>query len=197
MKKNGFIVFIMLLITISAYPQDTVKVIQSDVKLHINTRNAKIDTCFDYYFGTGLKVIIKESVTVDLKGSYERDNGIIYLAHQEKASCQYGQAGYIYDTEKDIKLFYASVYYPFLKIFKVGYDFSVDQDINHSIYLSVKWKFVSAQVVFLEDIRRIKYLVNPTIKKWKRLSLKANIEGFYVPEKFKWTNGLTLNYKIK
>lgn len=202
MKKTNFIILFVLfalslvLMASLSFSQDTIKVIQSDVKLHLNTRNAKIDTCFDYYFGLGTKVIIKEFVTIDLKGSYERDNGLNYLAHSEKASCKYGQVGYKYDTEKDIKLFYASIYYPFLKIFKAGYDYSYSEASKHSAYISIKWKFISAEVVFFNDIRRVKYLLNPTLKKWDRLSLKANIEGFYVPGKFKWTNGLTLNYKI-
>lgn len=197
MRKVSLIILQILPILISAFAQDTIQSIQSDISFHVNTRNAKTDTCFDYYFSIGTKTIIKEFVTIDLKGNYERDNGIIYLAHTEKASCKYGQTGYIYDTEKDVKLFYVSVYYPFLKIFKAGYDYSYSDMSKHSVYINLKWKFVEAEVAFFEDMRRIKYLINPTIKRWKQLSLKANIEGFYVPDKFKWQNGLTFDYKIK
>lgn len=187
---------LFLLLPLFAYPQDTIKNIQIDAKLHINIRNAKIDTVFDYYVSIGSKIIIREFITINLKGSYERDNGIIYLAHSEIASCKYGQSGYIYDTEKDVKLFYASIYYPFLKVFKTGYDFSCSQTSKHSIYFSVTWEFINAEIAFFENIRRIKYVLNPILKKWDKLSLKANIEGLYIADKFKWQNGLSLNYTI-
>ncbi len=186
----------LLLLASMTFAQDTIKTIQTDVRLHLNTRNAKIDTCFDYYIGIGSKIIVKKFVTIDLKGSYERSNGINYLAHSEKASCKYGQVGYDYDTEKDVKLFYASAYYTFWKMLKVGYDFSIEQVPNHSVYLGFKWKFISAEIVFLDDLRRFKYLFNPTLKKWKNMTLQANIEGFFVPGKFKWANGITFCYKI-
>lgn len=201
MKKIYFIALFILssltlvLVAALASSQDTIKTIQSDIKLHLNTRNAKIDIVFDYYIGISSEIIIKEFITIDLKGSYERYNGINYLSYYENISCKYGQAGYIYDTEKDIRLFYTSIYYTF-KIFKAGYDYSYSGASNHSIYLGIKWKFISAEIAFFNDIRRLKYLINPTIKKWDKLSLKANIEGFYVPDKFKWQNGLSLNYKI-
>ena len=201
MKRTCFIIsfvlfsLMLVLVTVMASSQDTIKTIQSDIKLHLNTRNAKIDTVFDYYIGISSKIIIKKFVTIDLKGSYERDNGINYLSHYENISCKYGQTGYIYDTEKDIKLFYASIYYTF-KIFKAGYDYSYSEAGNHSIYLGIKWKFISAEIAFFNDVRRLKYLIEPVIKKWDKLSLKASIEGFYVPDKWKWTNGLVLNYKI-
>jgi len=193
-----FVVFslILVLTTALAYSQDTSKTIETEIRLNVNTRNAKIDTAFDYYIGIGSKIVVKGVITIDLKGSYERDNGTIYSSHSEKVSYKYGQVGYIYDTEKDVKLFYTSIYYPFLKIFKVGYDFSIDQKINHSIYLGVKWQFIEIEITFLDEVRRIKYLINPVIKKWNRLSLNANIEGFYIKSKFKWQNGVMLNYKI-
>lgn len=196
MRGTNFIVLIFVLIASLSFSQDTIKLIQSDVSLHLNIRNAKIDTCFDYYFGFGFKTTIKK-VTIDLKGSYERDNGINYLSHSERVSYKYGQTGYLYDTEKDIRLFYASVYYPFLKIFKAGYDYSYSETHKHSAYIRIKWKYISAEMVFLESVRRFKYLINPTIKKWDKLSLKANIEGLYIPDKFKWQNGMSLFYKIK
>lgn len=196
MKTLTSFILTLLLTNSFVLSQDTIKTIQTEVRLHLNTRNAKIDTCFDYYVGIGSKITIKKFVIIDLKGSYERSNGINYLAHSEKASCKYGQVGYKYDTEKDIKLFYTSAYYTFWKMLKVGYDFSVQQVPNHSVYLGFKWKFISGEIVFLEDLRRFKYLINPTLKKWDRLSLKANIEGFYVPGKFKWNNGITFNLKI-
>ncbi len=189
MKRKNFIIvfviFALMLVLISAWAssQDTIKTIQTDIRLHINTRNAKTDTIFDYYVSIGTRTIVKDFVTVDLKGVYERDNGTAYLSHYESASCKYGQTGYAYDTEKDVKLFYASIYYTLLKAFKAGYDFSIDQEINHSIYLGVRWEFVSAEIAFLNHVRRFKYLIDPTIKKWDRLSLKASIE-------------LSLNYKM-
>lgn len=193
------LIVMLVLLSAMAFSQDTAKAIQTEVSLHINTRYSKIDTCFDYYFSAGSKTVIKKFVIIDLSGSYEREHGVIYLSHSEKASCKYGQVGYMYDTGKEIKVFYASVYYTFLKILKAGYDFSIDQDANHSIYLGFKWRFVNAEIVFLEDLRRFKYLFDPTMwkgKKWEKISLKLKIEGFYVPGKFRWTNGLTLSYKI-
>ena len=192
--KLLLVILLLLLINLS-YSKETIKDIQIDIDFHVNIRNAKIDTVFDYYVSIGSKIIIKEFVTINLKGSYERDNGVFYLAHSEIASCKYGQTGYIYDTEKDVKLFYASIYHPFL-IFKTGYDFSYSETSKHSIYISVKWEFINAEIAFFENIRRIKYLLSPTIKKWDKLSLKAKIEGLYIADKFKWQNGLMLNYKI-
>lgn len=194
MKKSKFIILFIIFALLLMLVCLMVKA-QSEITAHINTRNAKENTTFDYYFGTGFKTTIK-FVTINLKNSYERYNGVTYLAHSEKASCKYGQLGYDYDTEKNIDLFYASTYYSF-KLFKAGYDFSVDQNIKHSIYLNFKWKFIDAEIAFLDHVRRLKYLIDPIIKKWDKVSLKAKVEGFYVPGKFKWQNGLSINYKIK
>lgn len=198
------IIILILLNYLTAFSQesnDTIKSVRATLQLHANTRNAKIDTIvFDHYLSAGTQLKIKEFVTINLKGSYERDNGLMYWGYMGDAVWKYGQAGYIFDTEKNVNLLYVTAYYPVIKIFKIGYDFSVNFNQSnicyHSIYAGVKWEWISAEIAFFDKLHRIKYSLIPTIKRWDRLSLGIKVEGLYVSDKFKWSNGLTLNYKV-
>lgn len=188
---------IFVTFSLKAYPQkDTIR---STIKFHVNTRSAKFDTIsFDYYFSIRSKTTIQKFLIV-LTASYERDNGINYFAHTEKISFNYGQIGNIYSEEKDMKLLYATIYYPIKDILKIGYDFSMNyiKEYKHSIYLGIKWEFIDVEIAFFDKLYRIKYNIEPVIKKWKKVKLGIGIKGLYINKNFKWQNGLTLNYKIK
>ena len=194
MKPLILLTIILAAFTLKAYPaKDTIR---SVVKFHINTRSTKIDTVnFDYYFSIKSETRVK-NILIELVASYERDNGINYFAHNEKLSFKYGQIGNIYSEEKNMKLLYATIYYPIKDILKVGYDFSINYQYNHSLYVGLKYKFIDIEIAFFQKLHRIKYSIEPIIKKWKKVKLTVQIKGLYLNNRFKWQNGLILNCKI-
>ena len=95
-----------------------------------------------------------------------------------------------------MKLLYATIYYPIKEILKIGYDFSINDQYNHSLYIGVKYKFIDFEVAFFQKLHRIKYSIEPVIKKWKKVKLALQIKGLYLNNRFKWQNGLALNYDL-
>lgn len=190
---------IFITFSLRAYSQDTTK-IQSTIKFHINTRNAKSDTIkFDYYFSIKSETKIRKFL-IDLTASYERDNGVNYFIHNEKISYVYGQIGNIYSEEKDMKLLYMTAHYPIKKYLKAGYDLSYNYSqriYSHSIYLGIKWEFIDIEIAFLNKLHRIKYSIEPVLKKWKKIKLGIMVKGLYIYQRFKWQNGIVINYRIK
>ena len=194
MKPLILLTIILASLSLKSYSKkDTIR---STIKFHINTRSTKIDTVsFDYYFSVKCETRIK-SVLIELTASYERDNGINYFAHNQKLSFKYGQIGNIYSQEKNMKLLYATIYYPIKEILKVGYDFSINDQYNHSLYMGLKYKFIDIEIAFFQKLHRIKYSIEPVIKKWKKVKLTVQIKGLYLNNRFKWQNGLALNYDL-
>lgn len=194
MKQLIFLAIILTALSLKVYSEkDTIR---SIVKFHINTRSAKIDTVsFDYYFSIKSETRVK-GILIELTASYERDNGTNYFAHNEKLSFKYGQIGNIYSEEKNMKMFYTTIYYPIKDILKIGYDFSINKQYNHSVYMGLRYKFIDIEVAFFQKLHRIKYSIEPVIKKWKKVKLGIQIKGLYLNNRFKWQNGLVLNYKI-
>jgi hypothetical protein len=136
----------------------------------------------------------------ELKGSYERDNGINYYSHAEELSFNYGSINYIEDTEDSIQLFSISAFYPFFKCFKAGFDLSWKHaNKEFGAYIGAKTKFVFLEVVFWDELRRIKgeleYKV--TLGKRKIFTLGAKANALYLGGKeFDWNIGYLTEVNI-
>lgn len=185
--KSG-IVFLLILLVSNSFSQE--------LTLHINLRNAKIDTNkFDWYGSAVYKHGTDSTYKIKVKCSIERDNNIIYYQHSERGEVKYGHLQYLYDTEINVDMVSISGYYPIKKYFKLGVDISKSKQVYQAgCYAGVKYKWFHIEVVFLDKLIRAQYNLSPALKITSRSKIGFKIDGIFTDDKFKWHGGLT--YKI-
>ena len=151
---------LIILIPLSCYSQIT----DYSISLHWNTRNAKIDTVFDWWVGMSGSVTFDSVLTLKGGASTERDNGIQYYAYESHIVSKYAKTGLQKDTEKDIQFYYISLFYP-VKIFKFGVEFlETNEHEKLSVYIGIKRKWVECNFSAVDRVTKFDYMVNPQIK---------------------------------
>ena len=172
---------------------------QAQVTFEVNTRSAKVDTCFDYFVGAGVTDSILNKFEVAAFGSFERDRGTYYHSYKCSISNQYFKVSHITDTEKDINISSCNVYYSMnIKdvTTRLGFDLSYTDTILYGAYLSLKYKSLKIDAAFNSKLYNFAYSYNPRLKVSERIALGIIIKGFYIEEKFKWQNGITATINI-
>ncbi len=185
---KSVIVFLLILLVSNSFSQE--------LGLHINLRNAKIDTNkFDWYGSVVYEHGTDSTYKIKVKGSIERDNNIIYYQHSERGEVKYGHLQYLYDTEINTNMVSISGYYPIKKYFKLGVDVSKNKQVYQAgCYAGVKYKWFHIEIVFFDKLIRLQYELSPTFVITDCSKIGFKIDGIFTDDKFKWNGGLT--YKI-
>lgn len=169
---------------------------QTEIKLHVNTRNAKDTSLFDYYGKLTVEQMFDSTLALTGMVNYERDNGIEYYSYSGKADLKYGSVEYYKDTEKQVEYFSLALFYPIFKVLKIGYNYIKSGVDYHSVYLSLKWKWVKADLSFFEKIHIFAISMNPTVKLSDNFGIGFESKLVYVDGSSKWSNGLTVALKF-
>jgi hypothetical protein len=194
MKQIILIFFICSFI----FAEDTLKTIHFKLGQTLNLRDPKEDkNKIDWHVGLSAFILFDSLMELEseLTGSYERDNGNLYYSHSEKLGFKYGYISHIIDTEDSISLFNISAYYPFWKYFKAGADISWDYlDWSYGAYIGFKIKnWLSFEIIFWDDIQRIKGEFTPSIKFGKNkniaMGIKAKILNIGMTDRLDWNAG--------
>ena len=196
---SAMLLIVFAILLFSAFKSFSQKITRLEFEENINTRSSKSDTIpFDWY--------TKQSITLELDSTYlfyamyniERDNGLDYYSYEVRFETTYFAIKRYFDTEKDIDIYTSSVYYPLLKYFKLGYDFSyVSKEENHNIYIGFVYKdWISAECAFLTEILRYQIMFKPSITLWEKLSIGPSVNIISVDDVIKWSIGLNLNIKF-
>lgn len=168
---------------------------QTEIKLHLNSRNAKEVPEFDYYSKLKVSTLIDSAFELSVMANYERDNGINYYSYSASVNHNYFNTEYYKDTEIDIEYLSTSLLYPINKVLKTGYNIMITDTILHSININFKYKFIYIDLSFFDNIRKLKVSINPELTV-KKVSIGLDMGLLYVIEKLKWNSGLTLKIKI-
>lgn len=166
----------------------------SQITFEVNTRSAKVDTVFDYYFGLGITDSIFNNIEVKAFASFERDQGTYYYGYKSSISNKYAKLSHITDTEKDISITSCNVYYAFNKrgiTSRVGVDVSYSDKCLYGAYLGLRYKSLEISAAFDSKLYNLSYSYNPKLKVSKKISIGIIARGFYIEKKFKWRNGVT------
>ena len=196
---SAILLILLGILLFSAFKSFSQEVTRFEIEENPNIRNSKSDSIpFDWY--------TKTSITLELDSTYlfyamynaERDNGINYYSYEVRFETTYFTIKRYFDTEKDIDLYTSSVYYPLLKYFKLGYDFSyVSKEENHNIYIGFAYKdWVSAECAFLTELLRYQITFKPSITIWKKFSIGPNVNVISVDDNVKWSGGLNMKMKF-
>jgi len=184
MERLSTLIILILLVSSSLFSQ-------TEIKLHLNSRNAK-DTClFDYYSKIEAKTLIDSCVEIRGMVNYERDNGNPYYSYMAAINTRYGGVEYFMDTEKRIDYFSASFTYPFTKWFSFGYSFI--NTGNHSFKALLKWKWTKIDLTFFDQLYLASIFFNPeiNISEKSKVGIGSGLVYFY--GKAKWNIGLTFS----
>lgn len=204
-------ILIILLVTSTVLPQsdtsssnqDTIKTKHFRWSHGVNFRDPlNEDNPIDWHISMSFLAEFDSlmGLETEIKGTYERDNGIKYYSHSERLGFRYGCISYIRDTEDSINLFSVSAFYPFLKYFRAGVDLSwMHHEEKYGAYIGFKAKFGSAEIVFWDELRRIKGEISHKFPIGKKkiffIGLKAN--ALYLGgKKFDWNAGYTAEFQL-
>jgi len=204
---NTKILFVLLFISSTIYAQDSIvkkDTLVSNIVGIFSIRSPRIETCnFDYLLGHSLDMKYKKT-SLSYNISFERQNDIIYLSHQEKIdfsvfknfSCQVQD--YL-DEDKTIHFSNISLYYE-KKYFKIGLCESYEyyKKTNYTnIYLSFKYKFISIESFLSnnEYANKIMININPQIRAYKDLYI--GIKGNYLYSNLKYSYQLLMSLNLK
>lgn len=168
---------------------------QSNIKLHLNTRNARDTTLFDYYSKLEIQTFIIDSI-IKIHGliNYERDNGIKYYSYGYGIDSKFGGVDSYYDTEKQIKYFMMYITYPVLKWLTVGYNYIDNQ--NHTVIIEgdLKWTNFALSINDKFCMFKISFIPEYEVSETFKIGIGSNL--LFFNKKTKWDAGLTLNFNI-
>jgi hypothetical protein len=135
----------------------------------------------------------------ELSSNIERDRGTLYYSYKGDIQHEYFKISHINDTEKDIIISSANLFYP-IKIkkatIKLGFDASYTDVFLGGGYIGVKYKFVSIETAFFDTFYKFTYKIEPKLKLNEYLSVSVFVKGVLVEDKYKWRNGLKLNIEL-
>ena len=187
---NKITTIILIFISLNSFSQ-------TEFKLHLNSRNAKDTTLFDYYTKLSFNTLIDSTYTISGMINYERDNGINYHSYSGKLAIKYGNIEYYFDTEKNIEYISLDAFYPFTERLKIGYNLLHIDKTNHTAYMELNWKWLSAEIAGFEKLYRLKVKLNPEIPITNALKLGLETSWVYIDKQTKWNTGLTIKYEFK
>lgn len=181
-------------------------IIAQTFEFEANTRSAKTDTVFDYYFKASVNYDIDSNNSIYMMGNFEREAGADYFSNRMMYINKFVTFDKYFDTEDNVDYAAFKLYCPislFVDIpvyIAAGYDYTyniMNDSHNHNLMLAVKWQFISAIIAgFDGDIYKFEYKINPTKKLTEKFSFGLIISGYSFDNNYKWRNGLTLKYKL-
>lgn len=183
---------ILLLLPVFSFSQQ--------LELHPNFRNAKVDTNkFDWYVSGMYQYGTDSTYLFKIKCSVERDNNILYYMYIQRIETRNFYMQYLYDTEIDADILSIAYYYNYKKIIRVGVDLTKNIGINSvqpGIFLGVKYKFITAEVVLWNKLERLQYEIKPTWKLTQKSSIGLMLNGYACNDNFKWNSGAVILIKM-
>ncbi len=168
---------------------------QTEIGLHLNARNAKTTDLFDYYTKLTL-MVVDTSYTFNLMGNFERDEGVNYYSYSCGVGFKYASTEYYKDTEKEVEYFSVATFYPVTKWLRIGYNFMRTNVNYHSIFIGLKWKFISVDLSFFDKIHKLKAVANPEYKLTKNFKIGIEAGIISIQNELKWSSGVTLKYVL-
>jgi|GEM_PF-4605005 len=203
MKWSLVIVFVSLVFANDdTVTVDTVNNVHLRIKHSVNFRDPKDDSNkVDWWVGAKGSIVFDSLLgfEIRLKTSMERDNGRRYYQHSEKIGFKYGYVQYYEDTEDGIQLLNITGHFVFWDILRVGGDFAWDHwEEKFGVYAAIKWKWFFTEIVFWDQIYRIRASLEPTIPLGKRklFVIGADCEVIYVDKLIDWNAGYSIGFKV-